>query len=188
MSPIVDLLQREHGYIISVLNVLEEQLRRFEIGGHADYEIVAAAVEYFQGFPDRCHHPKENLVFDRLRMRDPSVVQEVGDLARAHRDIEAALRALGGALTAILGDAEVPRQVFVRIAKDFIAQQRQHCLMEETRFFPAIARILDDADWQVLRAEMTQERDPLLGGAGDRRFELLRRTILEWQSETMSET
>ena len=187
MPPIIDLLRREHGYIVSVLDVLEQQLRRFEIGDQADYEIVAAAVEYFQGFPDRCHHPKENLVFDRLRKRDPSVVQEIGDLAQAHRDIEAALRALGGALTAVLNDAEVPRQIFVQIAKDFIAQQRQHCALEETQFFPAIARILADDDWKVLQGAMTQERDQLLNGSGDRRFELLRRTILEWQSETATE-
>ncbi len=171
-----------------MLDVLEEQLRRFEIGGEADYEIVTASLEYFQGFPGRCHHPKEDLVLDRLRKRDPFVMQEVGDLARAHCDIEAALRAFGGAVTAVLSDAEVPRQAFLRIAKEFLAQQRKHCTMEETLFFPAIARILADEDWQVLQSAVTQERDPLLDGSGDRRFELLRRTILEWQSETVCET
>jgi hemerythrin-like domain-containing protein len=60
-------LREEHRNIARVLKALEHQLAIFDHGEQPDYDVLVAAAEYFTGFPDRCHHPKEDLIFRNLK-------------------------------------------------------------------------------------------------------------------------
>jgi len=183
MREVLDELRSEHKSIASVLNVLERQVRIFETGGRPDYELIEAAVEYFLGFPDRCHHPKEDLVFARLQQRDPDAALKMGDLAAAHVRLADNLRIFAAGLQAVVDEAELPRAAVVRWARSFIELQRQHLEMEEATFFPAAETALTPRDWSELAAELTEAPDPLVHGDSKARFEALRRTILAWQAE-----
>jgi hemerythrin-like domain-containing protein len=183
MGEVLDELLREHKSVASVLNVLERQVQIFETGGRPDYELIEAAVEYFLGFPDRCHHPKEDLVFARLRQRDPDAARKVGDLAAAHVALAENLRIFAAGLQAVVDEAELPRAAVVRWARGFIELQRQHLAMEEAALFPAAEAALTPRDWSELAAAMTKAPDPLVHGDPEARFEALRRNILAWQAE-----
>lgn len=187
MPEILAELRREHASIASVLGVLERQLLAFESASHADYELIEATVDYFSGFPDRCHHPKEDPVYAMLRERDPKAAEAVGDLAANHRQLAAQLRAFAAEIAAVIGEAEWPRAALLRAARDFIDLQRRHLAAEEATFFPAAERALGPADWQALKSAINRTPDPLLGGSADTRFDGLRRVILAWEAETVAE-
>lgn len=183
MSEILQVLGREHANIAALLKILEREVVEFEQGGRPDYDLIRAIVDYFLSFPDLYHHPKEDLVFARLRQRDPAAVAAMGDLRREHEKLAARSRELSDGVRAILDEAQVPREAFVRWARDFIDLQRSHMQMEDERFFPLARALLDDADWAALQAEMTDAEDPLVGEQVGGRFERLRQRILKWQSE-----
>jgi hemerythrin-like domain-containing protein len=181
MVEILDELRREHDSVASVLNILERQVFTFEARGRPDYELIEAAVEYFGGFPDRCHHPKEDLVFAKLRQRDAEAAEKVGDLVAAHARLAETLRTFAAGLRAVVDEAELPRTAFTRWAREFIELQRQHMAMEESSFFPAAAKTLTPRDWGEVAAAMPKAADPLPGS--EAKFEALRRSILAWQAE-----
>ena len=60
MPKIVDILLEEHQNIEKLLLVLEHELEIFDSSGRPDYEILQTIIQYFQDYPESCHHPYES--------------------------------------------------------------------------------------------------------------------------------
>jgi len=182
MSKVIKALRHEHTSIENVLGALERQIAVIAQGEPADYALIASIVDYFTDFPDRQHHPKEDLVFARLRRADPAAAQSVGDLIESHTILAEEFRAFAAALNAVMHDEILSRTQFVEQARAFIEHQRLHLAMEETSFFPVAERTLDRDAWAELEKEMTATPDPLIGGKAGDKFEALRRNIMSWEA------
>ena len=46
--------------------------------------VIQAVIGYFQDYPDCCDHPKEDMVLEKLKARDPVAAESVGDLEAEH--------------------------------------------------------------------------------------------------------
>ena len=183
MPEAIDVLRQEHRDLTTLLRALEWQVAEFESCNQPDYDVIGAVLDYFLSFPDVYHHPKEELIFAKLRDRDPRTARRIGDLRIAHQGLAARAREFADALRVVLNEAELPRAAFVRWARGFIDLQRQHIDMEESTFFPAAEKALTAKDWTDLGALKTPEDDALFGEQVGQRFEQLRTTILGWQAE-----
>lgn len=183
MPAILDELRQEHRGIAEILGCLERQVHRVEFDERPDYEVIGAALDFFSAFPDRYHHPKEDLIYQRLAQRDQVSAWIVGDLAQAHEELARHLGTFVAAVRAVLGEAELPRDKLVGWARDFIDLQRRHLAMEEASFFPAAERALTAEDWAEV-AEAARRRDLLLDADGQRQdHEALRRSVLAWDAQ-----
>ena len=182
MNRLIDTLRGEHANHETLLRVLERQL---DAEDGPDFDIVEAIVEYFLTYPVVRHHPLENLIFDRLRMRDPSAIAKIGDLEHEHADEQAWMRAFAGALTSAKGSGVVRRDVFTETAAAFIQLQRAHIAKEEDWFFPAALAALTERDWRDIKRQAPGDEtgDPFFGGDVVGRLALLRRQILRWEEE-----
>src|SRR5664279_6608814 len=76
MSNIIQILLEEHRNIDRLLLVLERELEIFDRSEEPDYEILQAVIQYFQDYPENCHHPKEGMVFEKLKVRALSAFQK----------------------------------------------------------------------------------------------------------------
>ena len=82
---IVERLCREHRNIEMLLAVLEHELEVFDRGDRPDYEVIRAIISYFEVYPEVYHHPQEDVVFAKLKIRDPAAAAKVGNLALEHQ-------------------------------------------------------------------------------------------------------
>lgn len=180
---ILEVLRQEHANTVRLLRTLEWQVAEFKIGNQPDYDVLCAAVDYFLTFPDLSHHPTEDLIFEKLRDRAPDTAASIGDLRTAHDELAARAKEFAAGLRAVLAEAELPREAFVRWACGFIDHQRQHLEMEEATFFPAAEKMLTEKDWNDLQVEVAKRHDPLFDAKPDEKFERLRQTILTWQMQ-----
>jgi hemerythrin-like domain-containing protein len=185
MTDVIAILSREHANITALVKALEENIDRFELGEKIDFDILTAIAEYFLSFPDLYHHPKEDLVFAKLKERDPAAVEKIGNLREEHEEIARRTREFANGVAAILGEAQVPRDSFSRWARNFIEQQRNHVVMEERHFFPAAQAALTAEDWAEIEEKMQTPDDPLFGDDVAEPFEILREDILRWHKETI---
>lgn len=183
MTEVIRVLRREHANMTALVKALEWQVVEFEASRIPDYDVIRSAVEYFLSFPDLYHHPKEDLVFAQLKARAPEVAERIGDLRREHEIVASRTRELNAGLKAVLDEAHVPREAFVRWARAFIDLQERHMQMEETEFFPAALQHLTPDDWRELEQKMTTADDPLFGEKVGEPFEALRKMVLRWQEE-----
>jgi hemerythrin-like domain-containing protein len=125
----------------------------FDRGDRPDYEVVLAVIDYFKDYPDSCHHPKEDMMVEKLKSRDPVRAATVGDLETEHREGAKRLRQVALAVERVLSDKDLLRQTVDDIIRDFISHERQHMAMEERIVFPAALEALQPEDWGRYRCK-----------------------------------
>jgi len=184
---IVDILSREHRNIEKLLTVLEHELDIFDRGDRPDYEVIRAIISYFEVYPEVYHHPQEDLVFAKLKIRDPAAAAKIGDLSREHQKAAERLRGVAQAVDGVLADREILRQNVDTIVRNFIEHERRHMMMEDRDFFPAALKALDPQDWTEIASTLTGQKDPLFSEVAEERFEALRAHILQLEQEAEAE-
>ena len=184
---IIERLSREHRNVEKLLVILERELSVFARGERPDYEVIHAVIAYFQVYPDACHHPLEDIVFARLKLRDRAAAARIGDLAADHRRGAERLRRVAHAVEGVLAGRELLRQTVNDIIGDFIEQERRHMAMEERDFFPAAATALRPQDWAEIAARLTDQIDPFLSDVVEEKFEVVRKHILQLEKEAEAE-
>jgi hemerythrin-like domain-containing protein len=184
---IIERLSREHRNIEMLLAVLERELEIFDRGGRPDYEVIRAIISYFEVYPDVYHHPQEDLVFAKLKLRDPAAAAKVGNLALEHQKGAERLRRVAQAVDSVLADREILRQNVDTIVRDFIEYERRHIMMEDRDFFPAALKALKPQDWTEIASALTSHEDPLFSEAAEETFDALRARILQLEQEAEAE-
>ena len=183
MTDVLDAIYEDHANMAKMLDALERQLQVFDAGETPDYDIVRGVVDYCLDYPDLYHHPKEDLVFERLEAVDPEAAAKVGDLPGAHAELAALARRFRDAVEAVLGDLEVPRGRFDETLRAFLDATRRHMALEESAFLPAARRALSAADLAEIDARLGPRGDPLFGAPSEERFAALRQNILNWAED-----
>jgi hemerythrin-like domain-containing protein len=184
MPKIIDILLEEHQNIEKLLVVLEHELEVFDRGERPDYEIMQTIIQYFHDYPESCHHPKEEMIFARLKERDPAAAKAFGDVEAEHELETQRLRSFSRAVDSVLADQEFLRESFHLAVHDFIAHQRQHLEKEERLLFPAAVKALRGEDWAEIDARLDDRKDPLFNGVVEEKFHDLQNLILRWERET----
>jgi hemerythrin-like domain-containing protein len=179
MVEIIEILRQEHRNIEKLLQVMEQELTVFDRGERPDYEVFGAVVEFFKNFPDSCHHPKEDIIYEKFRTRDPGRAASVADLEAEHREGAVRLRRVDRAIESVLNDQEFLRESIDRIVRDFIDNERKHIALEEEVVFPAIVDTLQPGDWADIALTLADRYGPPSEADFEEQFSTLRRDILE---------
>src|SRR3974390_3640804 len=123
MTRMIELLLDEHRDIEQLLGVLEHELKAFDRRERPDYEVIQAIIDYFQDYPGCCHHPKEDMIFDRLKARDPLAAKRIGDVEAEHRQETERLDRVANVVRNVLLDREILRETFGKEMRAFIAHK-----------------------------------------------------------------
>jgi hemerythrin-like domain-containing protein len=186
MAAVMDALREDHRNIARLLDALEHQISIFEQGGDPDYDVVRGVAQYFVEYPDRCHHPKEDVVFAEVRAVRPDVAAEIGDLPAEHRLVHERADCLARLIEALLSETDVPRAAVVEAAREFIGAERRHMLFENDRVFPMIEKALGPTDWARIEGVLGFGSDPLFGGLVEQKFKSLSQRLIRWEAESWS--
>ncbi len=180
MSKILDDLREDHRNLARLWDLLGRELKVFKDGGHPDYDLVETILDYCLNYPDLCHHPKEDLIYEKLVERDPAAAKTIGDLKKEHEKLASLTWRFSTAVSNVLEDEQLPRDWFMDIANDFLSFSRNHMQMEEVLFFPAARKCLTAKDWAELEASVENVNDPLFGEDKQEKYESLFREIMDW--------
>ena len=180
---IIERLSREHRNIRKLLAILERELNVFDVGQRPDYEVIRSIISYFEVHTEIYHHPQEDLVFEKLKRRDPAAAKLIGNLAREHRQGALRLRKVAEAIDFVLSDGEGLRQNVGNAVREFIAHERRHMTMEDEQFFPSARKALNKKDWDDIVSAVDDRRDPLFSEATEDRFARVREYILQLEEE-----
>lgn len=183
MAAIIQALKEEHRNIARLLDALSHQIEVFAEAGDPDYDIVLGVADYFIDYPDQCHHPKENLVYARLRHAHPQEAEGLFDLVAEHRQVHERVVRFHETIDLLLGQSDIARASIVAAARDFIALEREHMQKEEAQVLPLAERVLTAEDWAQIEAALAERRDPLFGDRAEQNFAALRERLLAWEAE-----
>ena len=166
----------DHRNFARLLDLIEQQFNAYEAGKHPDYELMRSAVHYLRHYPDRFHHPREDVAFRRLVQRDPQLRSDIEWCIREHALIAEAGEKLLNCLNQIIAGDEVERTGLKVAAGTYLAYYRHHLAVEEHQIIPRAVELLTPDDWAAV-SDIAAEPDPLFGTEVDARYSELRRRI-----------
>ena len=179
MVEIIEILREEHRNIEKLLRVMEQELSVFDRGERPDYEIFGAIIQFFKKYRNLCHHPKEDIIYEKFKARDPGRAASISDLQAEHREGAVRLRRVAQAIDSVLNDQELLRESVDRIVRDFIDSERRHIALENEVIFPAIIDTLPPRDWADIALTLADRYGPPSEADFEEQFSTLRRNILE---------
>jgi hemerythrin-like domain-containing protein len=177
MSELIDHWHAEHRHFTRLLDLLEHQLAAFHADNQPNFELMRDVVSYLRYFPDRYHHPREDIAFARLAQRDPKIKLMVDNLTQEHRVIAAAGSELLRYLEQVVDDVVVERARVEAAAATYLVYYRRHLAQEDRDIVPRAAQSLTAQDWEAVLAAIPHGPDPLFGEDSDARYRELRRQI-----------
>jgi len=186
MVEVIDILRQEHRNIEKLLRVMEQELAVFDRGERPDYEVFGAILEFFKMYPDSCHHPKEDIIYEKFKACDPGRAASVADLQAEHREGAVRLRRVAQAIDNVLNDQELLRESVDQIVRDFIDNERKHIALEDEVIFPAILDTLQPADWADIALTLADRYGPPSEADFEEQFSTLRRNILELEEAALA--
>jgi hemerythrin-like domain-containing protein len=177
-QPMMKTLRAEHRHMATVMQLFSEQLKAIEGGELVDTHVVYEIMDYMVTWPDRFHHPREDLIYARVAEINVKVRDDVDSLQRDHDHT-------GKRGREVLKDierwrlGEVSGTVVVKSGRAYIDHIHEHMNLEEKLVFPRIETVLTLQDWREL-AEDDQLRavsDSVVGPQVQREFRNMTRKL-----------
>lgn len=178
MSRIMRQLRTDHSHAARLLGLMDRQLDRVEAGARADFALMADAMGYMTGYADRYHHPREDLLFERLRERDRSLSEVLDTLEREHQALATRGRAFLGVLSGVVDGALAERAKLEVQGREYVAFLRAHMQREDNEVFARADNALAESDWRQIDEALEVQEDPLFGRVVQEDFQDLYRHIM----------
>lgn len=177
-APMLVALRAEHRHIASVLALLSDHLNAIERSELVDTHVIYEIMDYMVTWPDRFHHPREDLIYSYAADVDQRLAQ---DRRRLEQDHDHMLRN-GRELLQAVEDwrrGELSGSEVVRLGREYVQASYGHMSFEEQEVFPAIDAVLSYADWRELSADdqLKPVGDPVFGRRVQREFRNMARKL-----------
>jgi len=173
-------LHEDHRNLSKLLSLLETNLLALISGNDPDYHLMVDIIEYVYSYPDVFHHPREDLLYQRAMERDSSVREEIRLLLQQHAELKQCTHSLLDSLNAVLNDTLVDKVRLTEKIHEFIDLQRAHIMLEESKIYPQVERLLTSDDINWLDEQYPPATDPLFCEKVENRFRQLYKHILEF--------
>ncbi|MEH6582191.1 MAG: hemerythrin domain-containing protein [Halioglobus sp.] len=178
VRPLMETLRAEHRHLASVMELFREQLHAIEQGELVDTHVIYEIMDYLVRWPDRFHHPREDLIYARVAEIDASAADNVDSLQREHDVMAKESRA-------VLRDIERWREgegdgnAVIKSGGAYVERLFAHMNNEEKLVFPQIEAVLTATDWRELEIDdqLRPVTDPVFGGRVDREFRNMARKL-----------
>jgi len=126
MQDPIEIWHSEHVRFGRLLSALEKQMGLFGQGEQPNYELMADVIHYLRHYPDRYHHPREDVAFARLLRRDPTLHPQIARLRQEHRVIAAAGAHLLAVLEDVVNGAIIARESVGSGGGHYLSYYRAH--------------------------------------------------------------
>lgn len=163
MHHLYQQLCRDHRNMQQLLDAFEQLLADFgrRERDPATLGLILDALDYISVYPDRWHHPLEDLAMERLRTKPAANMVPADRTMAEHKALTAATRRMNLLFYAIANDAAVERTQLFGPAREYLTLQRQHMERENREVFPQLERLLTAEDWEQIERQLQVQRDPL---------------------------
>jgi hemerythrin-like domain-containing protein len=169
-KPISTLLQ-EHRYMNLLLETMLEQLQGEGLDTDAGVYLAQDIARYMHEYPDTVHHPTEDIIFNRLLVRDPDSKKDIDWLRKDHERLAAQTAKITDLLDAAVTDPDDDTRAAAETAvKTYIHRLQKHMEVEEAKLFPRAVECLSHTDWKSVNNRVEKVEDPLFGSSVEREY------------------
>lgn len=174
----LERIAAEHRIIGAMMSALESETAALEREGTFDLDLVRLILRYMRDYPDRFHHPKEEMLFDAAAAKNHDFAVRIAGVRQQHNALPGLTERVAEVIEAIDMGESLPRSQVLQTLRAYVAQQRAHLVIEDSEIFPQLTGILDAEEWLAAEARAAAMEDPLAGGNDPGPFKRLQGLIL----------
>ena len=170
---ILGQLNTDHEHVTQLLEILETQLDHVLNAESTDFDLLRDVMHYMTHYPDRVHHPLENLVIEKLIERDPSIREAAIPIVREHRELAEKSEVFLEMVSRVADGEMVLREEIEARGREYVAFLRTHMQKEDDDIFPLAEKVLTEEDLQQVADAMERRADPVFGAIVETQYEEL---------------
>lgn len=161
-GPIVRLID-EHRHIDTVFAVIEGCIRERALDEPATLDLLSSLTDYVVEFPERIHHPREEVIAEKLidKGLTPGERVLVELTVSQHAELAAFTARISADVDLMLARRRAASEAFVSDVRQYLELQRNHMRREEQQLFPLASRMLSADDWRDVEKSFPPETDPV---------------------------
>lgn len=158
---LMDELRLDHRNMAIVLSLMDGLVEQMERGKDPDFELLEEIMRYMTVYPDAVHHPKEDIVYAKLRSKRPDLADDLDHVPEDHRQIAELGSLLRSEVEAVNAGAAVRRQKMIDDTAAYVKRLRNHMRWEEEDLFSRIDLMLDAEPYKVDLSGIGRVKDPV---------------------------
>jgi hemerythrin-like domain-containing protein len=144
-----------------VLELMDGLVEEMEAGKDPDFELLEEIMRYMTIYPDAVHHPKEDVMYEKLRTKRPDLSEDLDHVPDDHLEIAQLGMVLRSEVEAVNAGAAVRRQKMIDDTSAYITRLRNHMRWEEEDLFSRIDLMLNAEPYTVDLSAIEQIKDPV---------------------------
>jgi len=182
------ILMNEHRAISAVLYCLKHMAEEWREGKiDPPFALFHSIFDYMGSFPNKFHHPKEDLyLFPMVLRRAPALEETIATLRAQHEKGDEELTSLVGLISDMEsswdhGSGEISQtdiDSFAEAVSDYVNFERAHAKLEATDVIPKARETFTPEDWARVEKVFSENDDPIFGLRPRAEFDGLFRQIL----------
>lgn len=173
----LETLYSEHRYIAYLLDTMAEQEQRMRPGKVPDYNLLLDILDYLTHYPDKYHHPREDMLFAHMLESDKEFKSKLDRLHREHKTLRHYNTELFNELTRIAAGRPIDQASLKKSIQRYISGYRKHMDYESRQIFTSATGELDPTDLDKLEANTRFSDDPVFGTEVQYKYRRLRRQV-----------
>ena len=146
----------------------------------SDLDFIQDSLHYLSDYPQLCHHPIEEQLFDYIeenKLCDPTIFSE---LRAEHKELETITNNIKEQFQAFSDDQKMGGfEELKQSTVSFIRSQQEHVKNEDTLILPEIDRAMSEEHWREFTTNLNFETDPVFGGIQCEKISQLLRSIIK---------
>jgi len=177
LSDLLDDLREDHRNMAIVLDLLEQQVDHIRNSERPDYELLHDVMRYLTVYSDAVHHPKEDLLYARMKAGKSELATKLERVEPEHEEIAAFGKALRHDIEAIESGTAVTRNRVIDDTAQYVANLRQHMAWEEQDLFQRAREMVEKEKAMFVDISHLDRLDPVFGPEREHSFANLLQSI-----------
>jgi len=182
LTDLLDDLREDHRNMAIMLDLLEQQVDHIRNSELPDYELIHDIMRYMTVYSDAVHHPKEDLLYARMKVGKSGLATELERVEPEHQEIAEFGKALRHDIEAIESGAAVMRNRVIDDATQYVATLRQHMAWEEEDLFRRANELVQSEKEMFVDISALDYPDPVFGPEREHSFSNLLQNIKDLSS------
>ncbi len=154
-------LREDHRNMSIILDLLDDVIVRMRADRDPDFELLCEIMRYMTVYPDAVHHPKEDILYHRLRVEREDLADGLEDVTVDHEAIAVLGSRLRDDIEEVVAGSPVRRDKLIDDASAYVRRLRAHMRWEEEDLFERIDEMLDTQSLVFDVSEYAHIRDPI---------------------------
>lgn len=180
MHKIQRQLHKDHFHLQRLLHCLSHEIDcySFDSKRAPDLDVILSALDYVRIYPDKWHHPAEDVIFEKLIQKKVKESELIKELQNEHQQIIQETNRVLELFNNVAEDCIVTADELLTAARHFITLQIQHLEKENEHVYPLMDSSFSEKDWREIEKEVILQSDPLFGSTSKKEYDHLYRYII----------